>query len=132
MKKLILMFIFICQVTFADELWVFYHHSCHHCELFINKTYTFYPNKKVWKIKAPVPLIRLIELSEPGVNDMIAQTDSTSMNYTPTFVLMDDENGYKEIGRFSGYDTEENFYSNLTSVVCKNTKYIKCDTDKMI
>ena len=114
------------QMVFADQLWVFYHHSCHHCELFINQAYSFYPNTKLWGIKAPVPLIRLIDLSLDDADEKMAQLEEP-ISTTPTFVLMDDENGMIEIGRFSGYATESEFYKQLSGLVCSATKHVRCE-----
>ena len=126
MKKFICLMLLFSQVVFADQLWVFYHRSCHHCELFINQAYSFYPNRKLWGIKAPVPLIRLIDLSLDDANEKMAQLEEP-ISTTPTFVLMDDEDGMKEIGRFSGYATEREFYTQLSGLVCSATKHVRCE-----
>ena len=126
MRKYLWIMVLFSQSIWADQLWVFYHKSCYHCELFINQAYSFYPKKELWASKAPIPLIRMFDISMSDTGEKISQL-AEPISSTPTFVLIDDENGLREIGRFSGYSSESEFYSQLSQLVCSATKHVKCD-----
>lgn len=93
----------------AVELWMFEEQGCYWCETWLEEIGPVYP--KTWESKV-APLKR-IDITDPLPEGI---TLERSIQYTPTFVLI--ENG-REIGRIEGYPGEDFFWALLDQMLEK-------------
>ncbi len=93
----------------AAELWMFEEQGCYWCETWLEEIGPVYP--KTWESK--VAPLRRIDITDPVPEGVSLQR---SIQYTPTFVLI--ENG-REIGRIEGYPGEDFFWALLDQMLEK-------------
>ncbi len=100
---------------FAAELVMVEQPGCVYCELWDHELSAIYPKTSEGKF---APLHR-VQLSETGASGI---TFSRSINFTPTFVLVEDET---ELARIEGYGGDDFFWALLTMILEANTNYDK-------
>lgn len=111
MPALAIAFMFAFQAARVDaaELWMFEEQGCYWCETWLKEVGPVYP--KTWESKV-APLKR-IDITDPLPEGITLQR---SVQYTPTFILI--ENG-REIGRIEGYPGEDFFWALLDQLLEK-------------
>lgn len=99
--------------AFAVQLIMVDQKGCHYCEAWMDEIGPAYPKTAEGKF-APLETLDISKGAPEGA------TFARRVNFTPTFILMDDG---AELARIEGYPGEEFFWPILTQILEKNTLF---------
>ena len=105
--------LFTAGAAFAVELVMVDQQGCHYCEAWLDEIGPAYPKTAEGKF---APLLRR------DISDGAPEGGSyaRSVNFTPTFILMEEGRG---LARIEGYPGEDFFWPILTKLLTENTSF---------